>query len=253
MSEIPDIEVARYALRTFNVREGRLMPVAMLVDAWKGGVCEAECVPNPWTMSYTYSALGALAALMGDDVPVPDRNHDAPAEGCHCGIYGCLTIERLRRQYPLECMDIVTVIAVEGKTIIGEIGLRTQAARIVAYWSPVKSVRKICADTCQGAKWFASLDDMLTAYRFEPDRQTEWPPLMASFLTPPPSRPRITRTGRILFWANIACIVVNLAFFIAGFFTSAEMNQQLVNLGAAALCAGSVLVGRRGRRKGDPA
>lgn len=177
MSEIPDIEVARYALRTFNVKDGRLMPVAMLVDAWKGGVCEAECVPNPWTMSYTYSALGALAALMGDDVPVPDRNHDAPAEGCHCGIYGCLTIERLRRQYPLECMDIVTVIAVEGKTIIGEIGLRTQAARIVAYWSPVKSVRKICADTCQGAKWFASLDDMLTAYRFEPDRQTEWPPL----------------------------------------------------------------------------
>ena len=237
MTEMPDIEVARYALRTFNVKDGRLMPVAMPVDAWKGGVCQAECVPNPWTMT---------VSAWVDDVPVPDRNHDAPAEGCHCGIYGCLTIDRLVKQYPLQCMEIVAVIAVEGNTIIGEIGLRTQAARIVAYWSPKREIRKICADTCDGAVGFAKLDDMLAAYGFEPEG-TGWPIL----ITPERPRPKLTRFGRLLFWANVVALMVNLGFFVAGLFTSAEMDHQLVNLGAAALCALSFAIVRRSWRRVD--
>ncbi len=235
MSEIPDIEVARYALRTFNVEDGRLMPVAMPVEgAWKGGVCQAECVPNLWTMPAPRLVVA------------PDPNHDAPAEGCHCGIYGCLTIEKLKSQYPLKCMDIVTVIAVEGNTIIGEIGLRTQAARIVAYWSPKREIRKICADTCDGAVGFAKLDDMLAAYGFEPEG-TGWPIL----ITPERPRPKLTRFGRLLFWANVVALMVNLGFFVAGLFTSAEMDHQLVNLGAAALCALSFAIVRRSWRRVD--
>lgn len=240
MSEIPDIEVARYALRTFNVRDGRLMPVAMPVDAWKGGVCQAECVPNPWTMTAPWLVVA------------PDPNHDAPAEGCHCGIYGCLTIDRLVKQYPLQCMEIVAVIAVEGNTIIGEIGLRTQAARIVAYWSAKKNVRKICADTCGGATGFATLDDMLAAYGFRPERQTERSGLLATFLHQP-SRPRPARFGRIMFWITVACVVVNLAFFTAGLFTSAEMSDQLFILVAAVVCTGSAVLQRRQWRKAGAA
>lgn len=245
MSEIPDIEVARYALRTFNVKDRRLMPVAMPVeDAWKGGVCQAECVPNPWTM--TVSALASWVVVTGDDVAAPDPNHAAPAEGCHCGIYGCLTIDRLVKQYPLQCMEIVAVIAVEGNTIIGEIGLRTQAARIVAYWSPKRKVRKICADTCDGAIGFAKLDDMLAAYGFEPAGASE----------PRDDLLRLsTRLSRIAFWITVACVVVNLAFFTAGLFMSAEMSDQLLlfSLGAAAVCTGSAVLQRRQWRKAGAA
>lgn len=248
MSDIPDIEVARYALRTFNVTSGRLMPVAMTVDAWKDGVCQAECVPNPWTNSY--SGLGALAAVLGYDTPVPAPDHDAPADGCHCGIYGCLTIDRLKRQYPVECMSIVAVIAVEGNTIIGEIGLRTQAARIVAYWSPEKDVRKICAETCGGAKGFAALDDMLAAFGFEPEGRVVGLSLddMALLLTPP-RRPRFNRLGRISYRITIAVAVINLAFFIAGLFTSAEMSEQLANLGGAVFCGAAAMLSRRNLRR----
>lgn len=239
MSEIPDIEVTRYALRTFNVKDGRLMPVAMAVDAWKGGVCQAECVPNPWTMTAPWLVV------------VPDPNHDAPVEGCHCGIYGCLTIDRLVKQYPLQRMEIVAVIAVEGNTIIGEIGLRTQAARIVAYWSPKREVRKICADTCDGAIGFAKLNDMLAAYGFEPAGSSETADDLLRLFLAPPSRPRLTRFGRLLFWANVVGLMVNLGFFVAGLFTSAEMDHQLVNLGAAALCALSFVIVRRSWRRVD--
>lgn len=248
MSEIPDIEVARYALRTFNVASGRLMPVAMAVDAWKDGVCQAECVPNPWTMSH--SGLGALYALLGYDTPpLAEPNHAAPADGCHCGIYGCLTIDRLKRQYPIECMSIVAVIAVEGNTIIGEIGLRTQAARIVAYWSPEKSVRKICAETCGEAKGFTDLDDMLAAFGFEPEGEGGLLLDELRLYLTPPSRPKLTRFGRILYRVTVAVAVVNLAFFIAGLFTSAEMFEQLANLGGAAICGMSAMLTRRNLRR----
>lgn len=233
MNEMPDIEVARYALRTFNVTD-RLMPVAIPVDAWKGGVCEAKCERQPWAYS------GVLWTTSTECVP-PKTRHETPSETCACGIYGCLTIERLKRQYPLECMRVVAVIAVEGNTIIGDIGLRTQAARIVAYWTPERAVQKICADTCPGAVGFTSMDKMLAAYGFEPER-SGWPILTSI-------RPVPTRAGRCLFWLNIACIAVNLALFVAGFFTAAGVLFQLVSIGAATLCAGSLLLPRRIRRR----
>ncbi len=38
------------------------------------------------------------------------------------------------------------------------------AARVVAYWSPVRGIRKICAEQCVGAKNFKDLNEMLAAY-----------------------------------------------------------------------------------------
>lgn len=244
MSNMPDIEVARYALRTFNVAD-RLMPVAIPVDAWEGGVCEAKCERVALYAAYARASYSVLEDIASE------ANHEAPAENCVCGIYGCLTIERLKRQYPLECMRVVAVIAVEGDTIIGDIGLRTQAARIVAYWSPKREVRKICADTCDGAIGFAKLNDMLAAYGFEPAGSSETADDLLRLFLAPPSRPRLTRFGRLLFWANVVGLMVNLGFFVAGLFTSAEMDHQLVNLGAAALCALSFVIVRRSWRRVD--
>lgn len=238
MSEMPDIEVARYALRTFNVTSGRLMPVVVDVDAWKDGVCEARCEEA----SFHQWAAGGFAPNRAPNPP-----HGTPSENCSCGIYGCLTIEHLKRQYLHECMSIVTVIAVEGTTIIGDVGLRTQAARIVAYWSPRRDIRKMCAATCVGAVGFIDLDGMLTAYGFEPNR-SQWPPLMSMFL-PPPRPPRRSRFGRILFWLNIACIVVNLASLIAGLVRSAETSDLMMDAGMAVLNAVAALLIRSTWRK----
>lgn len=241
MSEIPDIEVARYALRTFKFDSGRLMPIAVPVDAWKGGVCEAACLRDQW---HPYGPMLSLFGIEFDALDRP-RDHEAPADNCDCGIYGCLTIERLKQQYPFECMDLVTVIAVEGNTIIGDVGLRTQAARVVAYWSPKKGVRRICADTCDTATEFTSLNDMLAAFGFDPERKAGWP-----LLDDPRSvRHRLTRFGRILFGANVGLVVVNLTYFIVGLFTSADMSHQMSNLGAAALSGVCVVLIRHNWRK----
>ena len=96
------------------------------------------------------------------------------------------------------------------------------------------------------------MDDMLAAYGFRPERQTE-----RSVASRPhqPSRPRPARFGRIMFWITVACVVVNLAFFTAGLFTSAEMSDQLLlfSLGAAAVCTGSAVLQRRQWRKAGAA
>jgi hypothetical protein len=143
--QIDDIEIARYALRTFTVgaNSDELSSVAMSGSYWRNGTCEAEC-------------------LAGGDRQRP--MHPAPHEGCTCGIYGTLSLDSLTRQFTYQSTHLVTVIAAEGKTIIGDKGLRTAAARVVAYWSPDKKIRKICKKQLGDAKKFDNLYDMLAAY-----------------------------------------------------------------------------------------
>jgi hypothetical protein len=146
MTDVPDIEVGRYALRTFKIDYNRLELKSMTQGSsesthWRHGTCEATCLI---------------------------RNHIAPYEGCSCGIYGTLNLDSLIRQYAFTARDIVAVFAAEGKTIVGEVGLRTAAARVVAWWSPLRGVRRICEVQCEGAKKFDDLDTMLAAYGFPP-------------------------------------------------------------------------------------
>lgn len=140
-----DIEVARYALRTFRVDYGILKSVSFKGDCWTNGVCEAECEIS-MTLGYT-----------PHHGPVPEL-------GCSCGIYGSLSVEHLVEQFARECGDLITVIAAEGQTIIGPRGLRTQYARVVAYWSPWRSVRKMCRRQFLDACSHRTLDKMLDAY-----------------------------------------------------------------------------------------
>jgi hypothetical protein len=136
-----DIEVGRYALRTFKVdfkrrelrslTQGRHGP-----SEWAGGLCVAKC--------HYYG-------------------HQPPDPTCTCGVYGAVSLGGLK-QFGVFARSLVAVFAAEGDTLLGDCGLRTAYARVVAYWAPSRGVQRICAKQCGGAKRYNKLDDMLAAY-----------------------------------------------------------------------------------------
>jgi hypothetical protein len=140
-----DIAVGVYGLRTFAVVDGQLGSIIKGAGHWQDGVCEAVCLRPT-----------------GDDA----AGHEAPAPQCDCGIYGALTLATLFGQYPECASRIVAVIAAEGVTFLGTVGLRTAAARVVAYWVSEKAVaeRKVCAEGCPNARRFYDLDVMAKVY-----------------------------------------------------------------------------------------
>lgn len=145
---LPDIEVGRYALRTFRVRHSQL--VSVVKDyTWEGGVSIAQCLK--------------------EKNPCPS----SPNRKCDCGIYGTLTLEHLIKQYSQYAQKCVAVIAAEGTTIIGSRGLRTAAARIVAYWTRGFPQDEVFAQQCPEAQSFDGIAEMLEAYHF-PVLQQAW-------------------------------------------------------------------------------
>lgn len=145
----PGIEIGRYALRTFSDKGTWLGSVGVQGRHWHDGICEAKCVNTT--------------------IWAERRVHSAPQEGCTCGIYGTLSYEALHRQYRHESEALVTVMAAEGETIIGDTGLKTAAARIVAWWAPqrVWTLRAAILASMEfpDAKHYKSLDAMLDAYK----------------------------------------------------------------------------------------
>jgi hypothetical protein len=144
-SESPDFEVGRYGLRTFRVdRNARaLLPVVREdLDAWAGGVCVARCAHG--------------------------HTHSPPGDDCSCGVYAATSLGSLLGQYPRQASNVVTVIAAEGPTIIGSSGLRTSAARVVAYWChpslTLGTARTVLATQCPGAEAYDDCGAMLAAY-----------------------------------------------------------------------------------------
>ena len=147
-TEPVNIEVGRYALRTFKIVDGQLASIIQNGSHWKDGVCEAVCVKyKPGTD--------------GEGV------HAAPAAGCHCGVYGTLTLAALYRQYAQHACGIVAVIAAEGITFIGDVGLRTAAARVVSYWCSDElplADQAVCAAQSGGARRFHDVTVMTRLY-----------------------------------------------------------------------------------------
>ena len=90
--------------------------------------------------------------------------HPSPLLDCCCGIYGSLSLEVLVRQYPYETSNIVAVIAVEGETIIGSRGLRTEYARVVAWWSKWGKYRRQARNQFATADQYGDIDSMLFRY-----------------------------------------------------------------------------------------
>jgi hypothetical protein len=134
----PDPAVAVYALRTFRVEDGQLASIIAGTGHWIEGACIARCTQDP--------------------------EHVAPpVDGCHCGIYGAHTLTALRRQYGEQASRLVCVVAAEGATVIGSTGLRTAAARVVAFWVTESSGSPSELDAarqCPGARRYYDVDLM---------------------------------------------------------------------------------------------
>ena len=155
MTDPPDLEVGRCALRTFRLVDERycdlddnqVVSISGLIltgmfrngGDWLDGACVARCER--------------------------DYAHDAPGEDCDCGIYGALSLNSLTSKYP-QASRLVAVIAAEGMTFIGDVGLRTEAARVVAYWCgpDARIERHHCQIQFRDAEQFADLAGMLETY-----------------------------------------------------------------------------------------
>lgn len=145
MDDNIDFEVGRFALRTFLMYNGK--PESLCANTlgrgnWVQGVCEANCYshlfergryPRP-SMRYVRSRLtGRIIDVVCEPSEPKPNNHPAPDISCTCGIYGSLSLEHLQGQYR-GARDLVAVIAAEGNTVVGTHGLRTERARVVAFW-----------------------------------------------------------------------------------------------------------------------
>jgi hypothetical protein len=163
-----ELMIGLYALRTFVIRtfafaeddapdlaEGltdddkvkrpRLSSVAISGAHWKDGCCLARCTRNP--------------------------EHEAPADQCACGIYAANTVAALMAQYEKQASNLIAVIATQGLTVRGETGLRTSAARIVAYWIGNPDLdgssleAQVCKTDAPGARRYYDLDLMTKLYQ----------------------------------------------------------------------------------------
>lgn len=170
---MPDLEIGRHALRSFKVIDDHLWPIAINNDSWSDGTCIAECIKGNTS---GYVTIGTMTSVNGivytggqiPDVPNKDALHVAPVLNCSCGIYGTLSLQHLHNQYPSYANEIVCVIAAEGSTILGSRGLRTAAARVIAYWAASKKTRNIAAKQFNSpvneAIGYKRLNAMLTVY-----------------------------------------------------------------------------------------
>lgn len=157
-----DVEVARYGLRTFNTQSGRLGSVAMSAH-WDKGVIEAKCLKE--------SSTSIRITQWGDEVLEYSPTHRAPQENCSCGAYATVDLQSLIKQYAPRARINVAVIAAEGPTIIGAKGMRTSAARVVAFWTPedalgrqAKTVYERVCDT--EPKYYCDIREMLKDFNF---------------------------------------------------------------------------------------
>ena len=172
-----DIEVGRLALRTFRVSNPQdhatgskpflnmfgtsysyppdmgkgidAQMTSLMINGllWPDGACSAVCA----------SFLAPL--LLGlDGAP-----HIPPCQGCHCGVYGTLSLQHLRDQYQGFADKCVAVIAAEGNTMLGDRGLRTQHARVIAYWC-IDDYAPVCQRQFKDAKQFSDVLEMIGVY-----------------------------------------------------------------------------------------
>lgn len=166
--DVPDPVVGLYGVRTFRVSaDGRLLPVAVMTDDWATGAGIARC----------------------------GRGHPAPALDCSCGIYSFVSWRELRAQYPAPSRRLVAVVALEGVTIEGTRGYRSQAGRVVDIWLrpgrrglPAPIVALVRANY-PSVRFHGELADLLAAHPELPD----------------PVRPRreLLARGRRQWWAGV--------------------------------------------------
>lgn len=137
-----DYLVDVHGLRTFRVSDdGQLLPVFVTDDSWRGGQCIARC-------------RGRV-------------DHQAPADGCRCGIYTFRNLQVLRDQYDL-AEHLVAVVALEGQTLAGSRGWRSQAARVLDIWVAPEGLPEQLADRLRanlpGVRFHTDAFEMISGY-----------------------------------------------------------------------------------------
>ena len=131
-----------HGLRTFRVSDdGQLLPIIALDDSWRDGVCIAACRR--------------------------DAAHQAPVEGCRCGIYTFRSLSVLRAQYE-QAEQLVAIVALEGQTLAGSRGWRSQAGRVLAIWVEPGALPEPLLATLAGhlpdVVFYDDVDAMVSAY-----------------------------------------------------------------------------------------
>ena len=166
-----EIEVGRHALRTF-----RFYPGATSIDPMTGYVTRRSGLRLRSLYQDTYWEDGKMVAecrkdrrsftIWASDEMGPTPCKEAPSLDCRCGLYGAVSADSLMTQYFLHARKTIAVMAAEGPTIIGTKGLRTSAARIVAYW--VSEDQYVEAySTCDMATRYTDRSKMLSDFGFE--------------------------------------------------------------------------------------
>jgi hypothetical protein len=136
-----EVEVGRYALRSFDLGQGTLGSLFKRGHSWENGVAIAKCLAdNPCA--------------------------EPPTQDCKCGLYGTLTLDQLCIEYANRARYAVAVFAAQGRTFLGTKGLRTAAARVVAYWCESPRQKKVLSTCAPQATHFADITEMLAAYKF---------------------------------------------------------------------------------------
>jgi hypothetical protein len=108
--------VGVFALRTFRVSaDGFLLPLSFNSDDWAKGFCIAGCVRAP---------------------------HAAPDPRCTCGLYSLTDLHELRTQYH-QADKLLAVVALEGISVEGAMGWRSQAGRVIAIWTSPDHRRRV--------------------------------------------------------------------------------------------------------------
>ncbi len=138
----PEPVVGVFALRTFRVSaNGYLLPLSFTGADWADGTCIARC----------------------------GRGNRAPADGCTCGIYSLRDLRDLRLQ-SWSARRLVAVVALEGQTVEGSKGWRSQAARVGDVWMR-NGPRGLQAEQLDllrqrlpGVRLQADMDRMLSGY-----------------------------------------------------------------------------------------
>lgn len=87
--------------------------------SWADGSCTAVCAK--WSSGTGYK-------------PPDDWVHEAPDKNCNCGIYALDDLADLYEQYRYHTMCVVAVVSASGRTFEHRSGIKTQHARVVAYW-----------------------------------------------------------------------------------------------------------------------
>jgi len=207
---VSDLFVDVHGLRTFRVSDdGNLLPVIALDDSWRGGVCIAACRRR--------------------------ATHQAPVEGCRCGIYTFRSLPILRAQYE-QADQLVAVVALEGQTLSGSRGWRSQAGRVLALWVAPGALPTELHETLvrnlPDVTFHDDVDAMVSHY---PDLSIMPPigrPISPGLARRSPSPVRSVRPGRIPLYI-LATALLSVVFVVARQeSTAGGMWSDIAGLGA---------------------